>query len=82
MTPDVTVWFQLHDTQHYDGLSGSSFYGWGGTYTPASILLTYDPVPVGQTPLPAALPLFAGGLLLLGWAARRRTSTNRPQAIC
>ncbi len=29
-------------------------------------------VPVSATPLPAALPLFAGGLGLIGWLGRRR----------
>jgi hypothetical protein len=28
--------------------------------------------PVSPVPLPAALPLFAGGLVLMGWMARRR----------
>ena len=37
--------------------------------------------PFSAVPLPASLPLFAGGLLLLGWAARRRKSTQPPQAI-
>jgi hypothetical protein len=37
--------------------------------------------PFSVIPLPATLPLFAGGLLLLGWAARRRKSTQPPQAI-
>ena len=35
-------------------------------------LQTYADVTSTTTPLPAALPLFAGGLSLLGWAAARR----------
>jgi hypothetical protein len=43
--------------------------------------------PIGQsnfqlatTPLPAALPLFAGGLGLMGWLSRRRKKGNTAQA--
>jgi hypothetical protein len=34
--------------------------------------LTFNPTSAAPVPLPAALPLFAGGLGLLGWMARRR----------
>lgn len=45
----------------------------GGTVT--SIII--DASPVGQTPIPAALPLFAGGLGVLGFVSRRRRRTPR-----
>jgi hypothetical protein len=33
---------------------------------------TFGDAPVSATPIPAALPLFAGGLGMLGFLARRR----------
>ena len=42
--------------------------------------LFFDDVSVNQTPLPAALPLFTGGLGVIGLLARRRKRKNAPSA--
>jgi hypothetical protein len=52
-------------------LGGGAFYnGQGGNN--AFSVGTSGGVTVGATPIPAALPLFAGGLGLMGFVARRR----------
>jgi hypothetical protein len=65
-----------------DGLLGSTFaLEWAmtcgndvilGNVTPEMVPCTNCAPPPGQTPLPAALPLFASGLGLIGYAAGRR----------
>jgi hypothetical protein len=59
-----------------DASSGGVFFD------PTAKLKLLDVVPTDQilavaaTPLPAALPLFAGGLGLMGWLSRRRKKQN------
>ena len=51
---------------------GSGFIVFGGKSPSIAAALTIDTVDVVVTPLPAALPLFATGLGVMGWFARRR----------
>jgi hypothetical protein len=45
---------------------------WEGLGSPAGLTVTYTYTPVSATPLPATLPLFAGGLAGLGFTTWRR----------
>jgi hypothetical protein len=49
-----------------------SFLTPDGVYLTSGLGGTFGDVPVGETPIPAALPLFATGLAVLGLLARRR----------
>ena len=59
----------------------SDGYGtWSGSGSPAGITVTYTYTPVSNTPLPATLPLFAGGLAGLGfttWRSRRKQTAKK-----
>lgn len=49
-----------------------SFQTADGVFLTSGLGGTFGDVPVSATPIPAALPLFAGGLGVLGFVARRR----------
>lgn len=51
-------------------------YYWGGEDRPFTITLNSGVDPIAAVPLPAALPLFASGLGVMAWIARRRKRTN------
>jgi hypothetical protein len=87
----------LGGTNLFD-LSGAQLYS-GSVKSPQFVLGTYDFIPftgdfgastltispISATPLPAALPLFAGGLGalgLLGWCRRRKQRTPSQQQTC
>jgi hypothetical protein len=56
------------------------FGTWSGSGSPAGITVTYTYTPVSSTPLPATLPLFAGGLAGLGfttWRGRRKQTAKK-----
>jgi hypothetical protein len=63
--PSVTSSLVFTIPQDKNGIE-LAFLAWGLTMTP----------PVVVTPLPATLPLFAGGLLLLGWMSRRKLTPS------
>lgn len=48
-----------------------------GNYSGYSLIISSDALPVSGTPLPATLPLFAGGLGFVAFLARRRKSSKR-----
>jgi hypothetical protein len=56
-------------------LTLSFLFGTGGFESPkfvSAVITDFSIVPLTQAPVPAALPLFASGLGILGWAGRRR----------
>jgi hypothetical protein len=68
----------LNSMATFDGVTIASLGLTPGTYvwtwgTAADQSFTLE---IGQTPLPAALPLFATGLGLLGWRRKRKARHN------
>jgi hypothetical protein len=58
----------------------TGYCGVGGCFTPnASFSYDFTPNSVSATPLPAALPLFASGMGLMGWVGWRRK--RKAQAV-
>ncbi len=60
--------------------TSDGFGTWSGSGSPAGITVTYTYTPVSNTPLPATLPLFAGGLAGLGfttWRSRRKQTAKK-----
>jgi hypothetical protein len=52
--------------------SGSLYFQMGDDWDVGVRSLSFTTAAVATTPIPAALPLFASGLGILGWAARRK----------
>ena len=68
-------------TLSIDDLAAFGFLNFdGGDTTLNGILLTYTVENANETPLPAALPLFASGIAALGLVARRRKKKTAAQA--
>ncbi len=58
-------------------LASSNTLAFQGLFTnPDSTVFIDNISAIASTPLPAALPLFAGGLGVMGWLARRRKRKN------
>jgi hypothetical protein len=55
-----------------DASSGGSFFDPGAKLALLDVVPTDQILAIAATPIPAALPLFAGGLGLMGWLSRRR----------
>jgi hypothetical protein len=81
LPPGYTSGTALSDQDIFDNTTlamlgitpGTYVWTWGGT-TEADQSFTIDVV--SSTPLPAALPLFATGLGMMGWIAKRRKRKN------
>jgi hypothetical protein len=59
--------------------TSDGFATWVGSGNPAGLTVTYTYTPTSATPLPATLPLFAGGLAALGfttWRSRRKLTSK------
>jgi hypothetical protein len=59
-----------------DASSGGSFFDPGARLELLDVVPTDQILAVAATPIPAALPLFAGGLGLMGWLSRRRKRSS------